>query len=332
MLIFANQYPMCRAALDFYNSRAEEAEAVTLVAADAPTCRVTPVVFTLTASLLADETALVDAIVETAKSAGVQFFMVDHVCWGPAFVFPIAEICRRLRRELGDIVIIIDGAHAVGQIDLKPLFEENEAHRNDSNNSGGVPLFDAYFSNFHKWLQAPRHCCFMFCDQRLQRFLHPNIVDNFYRGHCQDDVNGSLQHEFFWCGTKDFSNFLVIPDLLEFRDKVLGGERRIMEHNHQLVVEGARRVAEIWGTEVLLDDPRRIGAMSCVRVPVSDPKISEQLLMELLKTTDSFAPPMTFHGVPYVRLSAQVYNELSDFEHLARSFLALLASKSSHSS
>ena len=323
--IFANQYPMCHAALNFYNSRSDEAEQLTNASSDAPTCHVTPVVFTVTPELLANEAALIESVVSTAKASNSHFFLVDHVCWSPAFVFPILEICRKLRREVGQIVIMIDGAHAIGQIDLKPFFEENATYRASHS---GIPLFDAYFSNFHKWLLAPRHCCMLYCDPRLQRFLHPNIVDNFYRGHCQSDTQGSLQHEFFWCGTKDFSNFLVIPDLISFRSVVLGGEQRIMDYNHNLIITGARLVASIWGTEVLVDDPSRIGSMTCVRVPCEEPKVSEGLLMELLRTSDTFAPPLVFAGRPYVRLSAQVYNALSDYEHFAKAFLKMLSTKS----
>lgn len=75
--------------------------------------------------------------------------MIDHISSMPAVIYPIAELSK-LAKENGAIVII-DGAHAVGQIplDMKAL------------------NVDFYFSNFHKWAFTPKSVAFLYIDSKF---------------------------------------------------------------------------------------------------------------------------------------------------------------------
>jgi selenocysteine lyase/cysteine desulfurase len=59
-------------------------------------------------------------------------------------VFPVAEITRALKAK--GVHVMIDGAHALGQIDLD------------------LPAIGAdwYTANAHKWLYAPKGCAFLY--------------------------------------------------------------------------------------------------------------------------------------------------------------------------
>ena len=61
-------------------------------------------------------------------------------------------------------MIIVDGAHAVGQIDVDI---EKLAP-------------DFYFTNFHKWAFAPRGAAVLSIKKELVSLIHPNIINNQY--------------------------------------------------------------------------------------------------------------------------------------------------------
>lgn len=93
-----------------------------------------------------------------------------------------------------------------------------------------------------------------------------------------------------------------------------------MQYNHNLVREGGKRMAEIWGTRLLASDPRLSSSMINVLAPSNDYALCHKLAMDMLYEVNCFPHFFAFDGKVYCRLSAQIYNELSDYEFAASKF------------
>lgn len=268
-----------------------------------------------------------------------NYFVIDHVCWSPAIVFPIVEICieiRKLERDagvpLGDrCVVIIDGAHAIGNIDLKPIFAAQEAQLASSN--GTIPLFDAFLSNCHKWLMAPKSVAILYTAPMWHAVVHPVVIGNNYRNHSAEESSTDatsklMQREFFCPGTRDHSAYLVVGDTIAFRRDVLGGEARIREYCFDLAYRAAEAIAARWSSGLVITEKSRLCSMTNAFCPPSmSPDDARHVIGVMLSRYQCFGAIGELEGRPFIRISAQVYQELEDFERFADLFLEVAVSE-----
>jgi len=127
-------------------------------------------------------------------------------------------------------------------------------------------------------------------------------------------------------GTMDFSPYMSIPAALKFRSDA-GGEEAIMQYNHNLAYLGGQLLAAKFKTQVL-QDKNQIGSMVDVRLPVDntdDPKLTNSWWVDeqLTKYPRTFAPVYKHNGSFWTRVSAQIYNDITDFDVLAQQFVAI---------
>lgn len=229
----------------------------------------------------------------------LSLVIVDHITSGPAVIFPLKGIQAMARAR--NITVLVDGAHAVGQIplslaDLDP---------------------DLYLSNIHKWLCGAKATAFLYVRANLQPFIHPTIVSyNYGQG---------FAREFSWTGTRSYSAHLSIPAALNFRASI--GEMRLREYNNQLCRQAAGLFQTRWNVTLPLEDPM-FASMAMVPIPCNVPM--DRLCYNW--TTQDVVKQLTAQGIwawpqyitdgtnitRYIRLSCQIYNELSDY----RTFLA----------
>jgi isopenicillin-N epimerase len=119
---------------------------------------------------------------------------------------------------------------------------------------------------------------------------------------------------FDWTGTRDPTALLAVPAALNFFGRP--GWAAVREHNNDLARQGAELVAERIGTSA----PAADGLAASMRLvplprPLSedDARALERRLLDL-----GVVVPVTYHaGWRWLRLSAQLYNSLSDYERLA---------------
>ncbi|PYI25116.1 PLP-dependent transferase [Aspergillus indologenus CBS 114.80] len=151
---------------------------------------------------------------------------------------------------------------------------------------------------------------------------------------------------FEFVATADDTPYLCAPAALRFRAAVCGGERAIYAYLEALANAGADLVARGMGTEVLGDAPGatrsawRRCAMNNVRLPVRVvpgrdggegegeggdapglraemvPVVVDWMQRRLVEDYRTFVPVFAHAGWLWVRLSAQVYLDRSDFEWL----------------
>ncbi|ODM97045.1 hypothetical protein Ocin01_09636 [Orchesella cincta] len=122
----------------------------------------------------------------------------------------------------------------------------------------------------------------------------------------------------------DYSTYMTVPTALQFREEA-GGEAAIMKYNHDLAYNGGKRMAEMFGTDIMQDE-NQIGSMVDVRLPVNtpdDPNLNDEWWIDeqLYNHTETYSSVYKHDGRWYTRVSAQIYNDMSDFEFSARHFL-----------
>jgi len=254
--------------------------------------------FVLDTETLNSDEKIIQALKDLLEKEGpIQFASFDHIPSVPHVILPIKELTQILKNH--NTTVFIDGAHTVGQIpvDIKDI----------------NPHF--YLSNFHKWGYAPKSVSFLYVAKEFQEKVHPNIITAFYKK--------GFSNEYAYTGTRDYSSHLTIKDALEFRKQF--GEKEIMEYINNLAWEAGKEVARVWGTEMLIKDKSRIGSMVNVRIPISDDAILAKAVYKCLYEHNTFVVVYKHNdGNSYTRMSAQIYNEISDYTYAAETFLKVI--------
>jgi len=159
---------------------------------------------------------------------------------------------------------------------------------------------------------------FLWVRKDRQPLIFPTVIS--------DEGQGAtfFQMEFSWQGTFDYSAYLSFTSAIAFRQSL--GDDAIMIYMHQLAVAGGELLAEMWNTEMLFEDISMIGAMVNVRVPTTNSILAQTLPKLLLDKYNTWVPIYPLQNQWWVRVSAQIYNELSDFKLLGDAVLQLLQS------
>src|SRR5215469_3047745 len=235
--------------------------------------------------------AAIVAGIRTALTARTRLALIDHITSPSAIVLPIQDIIT-ICHSAG-VPVLIDGAHGPGQVPL------------DLRVIGA----DWYVGNCHKWLCAAKGCGFLWAFSERQTDLHPvTISHGFGKG---------FHAEFDCTGTGDRSAFLSLGAAIDFHNR-LGG-RALIDRNAALAAAATALLSERLCAEPGCEQTM-MAAMSVVRIPltgVATPERAREFRERLLsKRVD--APIHAIDGGIWMRISAYAYNELDDYERLAR--------------
>ncbi len=235
-----------------------------------------------------------DAIVE-AYGPRTRLAIVDHITSESALLLPLAEIVAALKAR--GAAVLVDGAHAPGAIELD------------------VPSLGAdwYGANLHKWCHAPRSCGFLWASPELQEGLHPSSISW--------GLDTEFASRFDWVGTLDPSNYLAAPEGIALLRE--WNFEAVRDYMHRLAWEGARHLAERWDVELGMPE-EMVGTMATVPLPEragTGHEDAERLRLALLTEDKIEIQLHAFRGRLWVRLSAQVYNDMADVERLAEAVL-----------
>lgn len=177
---------------------------------------------------------------------------------------------------------------------------------------------DFFLSNLHKWFFTPRGACLLYVPKRNQKYIQPLVISYDYKR--PDEPGYSFEDAFAYPGVEDLSPYLCIGAVIDYR-KSLGGEDTIMKYCHELAVQGGELVAKILGTRVLENEDKTLTAcMVNVELPLKESKLSvkettQTIVKKLIHEHNTMASPFYHNGKYWVRLSAQIYNDISDFEY-----------------
>ena len=245
-----------------------------------------------------DPAAVVEAIAG-ALGPRTRLAFVDHVSAETALVLPVAEIAARCHAR--GVPVLVDGAHAPGGIPLD------------------VPALgvDWYSANLHKWAHAPRSCGFLWAAPDRQADLHPPSISW--------GLDQGFLSEFEWVGTRDPSPYLAAPEGIAFLREL--GVEAVLAHDHELAWRAAKLLSECWGTELGMNEAW-VGSMATVPLPEalgSTRDEAARLRAALLYEDHIEVQLHAWRGRLWVRVSAQVYNEVADYERLGSAVLARAA-------
>lgn len=233
-----------------------------------------------------DGTSIVEAL-RRGLGPRTRLVILDHITSATAVVMPVERLIAACR-EAGALVLV-DGAHAPGQVPL------------DLGTLGA----DFYTGNCHKWLSAPKGSAFLWARREHQAWLHPPVVSH--------GLGQGFVAEFDWTGTRDPSAYLAVPAALAFRQTF--GDSRIKERNRALAEAAGRFLAKAWGTR--LGAPEALaGSMRMVRLPI-DGRPHGDVRLALWRDHRIDVPVNALAGGLWVRVSAQIYNDMDDYRRLA---------------
>lgn len=245
-----------------------------------------------------------------AVTRRTRLAMIDHVTSNSAFIFPVKRLVTELQRR--GIEVLVDGAHAPGMV---PLNLEQ--------------LQPAYYTgNLHKWVCAPKGAAFLWARQDKQAELQPSVISHgnntTRRGY------SAFQDRFDWAGTFDPSAWMCVAAAIDFMSKLLpGGWKTLRDRNHRLAVEARRSLCQRLEVEPPCPE-RLLGAMATIPLPERFQGMPRngRIDPEQLSLYDRFGVEVPFVriGDParrYFRISAQIYNSLSDYVRLANALARL---------
>lgn len=233
-----------------------------------------------------DGTSIVE-IVKSGLSGRTRLVLLDHITSATAVVMPIERLIAACRTT--DALVLVDGAHGPGQVPL------------DLNRLGA----DFYTGNCHKWLSAPKGAAFLWAKREHQAWLHPAVVSH--------GLGQGFVVEFDWTGTRDPSNYLAVPAAIAFRQNL--GETRIQAHNRALADEAGIYLAKTWQTR--LGAPASLaGSMRMIKLPIAT-GVGTDIRLKLWQDHRIDVPVNNLAGELWVRISAQLYNDMDDYRRLA---------------
>mgnify|MGYP002620588566 CR=1 FL=1 len=238
--------------------------------------------------------------------------LVDHVTSPTGLIFPIEAIVRALNERGVDT--LVDGAHSPG---LTPI---------DLDGLGAA----YYTGNCHKWICAPKGAAFLHVRSDKQHLIRPHIISH---GHNTPRTDRSkFLIEFGWTGTGDPSAMLCVPGALRFMKGLLeGGWPAVMGANRALALRAREIVGAALGVEPIAPESM-IGPMASFVLPDHDgepvmPPIRFDPLKIALEREHRIQIPIfpwPQHPKRMIRLSAQLYNDIGQYDRLAAALRTLL--------
>jgi isopenicillin-N epimerase len=228
--------------------------------------------------------------------------LIDHITSPTALVLPVREIVAALAAR--GIDTLIDGAHVPGQVAL------------DVRALGAA----WYTGNCHKWICSPKVAAFLWAREDKREALRPLVVSHGHNTRRQG--RSRLHDEFDWQGTGDPTPFLCVPEALRVIGAMVpGGWDEVRSRNHELVLAGRRLVADALGVELPCPDSM-IGSMAALPLQPGPRLAADQedpLHDALLARYRIEVPVQSWPGPPgrALRISAQLHNELAQYERLA---------------
>lgn len=270
-----------------------------------------------------------DTIIDLGQEGRVaRIAMFDTVATFPGVRLPweaLVKTCKKL-----GVKSLIDGAHGIGHIDLSHLADVGP---------------DFFTSNCYKWLYTPRACAVYYVPRRNQHLMVSSLpTSHGFEEAAKDDIDGMsgvdqtqgrFADQFKWLATVDQTPYLCVPEAIKFRTEVCGGEDEIRNYCFRLAREGGQAIVNMLGTETMENLQGTLGNCCFTNIrlpldfqstdtgndvasngfdPVDGPDVVKWLMNRAMCEFDTWIPGKFYGGAAWVRLSAQIYLEMKDFE------------------
>lgn len=229
--------------------------------------------------------------------------LLDHITSATALRMPLDRLLAPLAAH--GIQVIVDGAHAAGQIalDVGALL------------AAGVTW---YAGNNHKWVCAPKGTGFVAAAPSAPP---PIPVVTSHGASAEYGPANRFHAELDWMGTHDPTPHLTVPTAIATLAEMGNGWAHVIARNHALAIEMRRRLADALGATTIAREDE-LGTMAAV--PVALPPNTTPLALEKQLLADGWEVPIVdFARGPLVRISAHLYNSADQADALARKLRSL---------
>jgi len=291
LLVTDHEYNACRNALDFVAARSGAA----VVVAHVP-------------FPLSDPEEVVEALLAKVTDR-TRLALVDHITSATGAVMPIEAIVSRLNERGVDT--LVDGAHCPGQLDLN-LDELGAAY---------------YSGNCHKWLCTPKGSALIHVRRDRQDKIRPLSISHGANSPRRDRSRFRLEAD--WTGTQDPTPILCIPAAIDAMGALYpGGWSELREKNRALALAGRATLLSALGQEAPCPE-EMISHLATIILPEDisphDGPYEDPLQEALISEYSLQVPVMRWAPLQarYLRISAQAYNSLEQYEHLAKALTTL---------
>ena len=248
--------------------------------------------------------------VMAAVTRRTRLALLDHVTSNTALVLPVARIIRELKAH--GVETVVDGAHAPGMVPLAV--------------SKLAPA--AYTANLHKWVCAPKGTAFLWVRPDCQEWMQPAVIS--HGNNTPRPGYSAFQDRFDWAGTFDPTGWFCAGAAIEWMRSVHpGGWGGLRRANHDLIVRAHQHLCD----RLDLEPPApasMLGSMAALPLPerFQNRPRTGKIDTEQLLLYDCFGieVPLNRMGEPErrgLRISAQVYNTLAEYEYLAEALARL---------
>ena len=197
-------------------------------------------------------------------------------------------------------------------------------------------------------MYTPKGCGFLWASPEFQARVMPPVLSSESGGDYDEAALGmpfAERRGFTYVGTRDYTNWAAVPAAFEFRRGLPGGEEACMEYGTALAMckrnfparshilgdrplvaraGTGRRLAELWGTEVMAMSESHPSWISTIRVPdFSSPEEEAFVRSQLSERFRTNASWVEWGGATWMRFSAQIYLDRETLDEYGRRVLAL---------
>jgi isopenicillin-N epimerase len=252
-----------------------------------------------------------------AVTPKTRLALIEDVTSSTALVLPIEQLVAAFAEK--GIDVLVDGAHGPGMHPIK-LRQMQPAY---------------YVGTLHRWVCAPKGSAFLYVRRDRQGQIKPLAVGSG-DGDSKSDKS-RFRLDFEWTGTFDPSAWLTVPAAIDGLGETMpGGWPAIMDVNRKLILRSRLMLAEAFGAIPPSPD-EMTGSMATLRLPGGPwPRDEVQRRIAMIGAAmrgRRFEVPLLPWPSPLlvdwgflpddtqfemvVRISAHVYNYLSQYERLA---------------
>lgn len=225
-------------------------------------------------------------------SSKTKIVFISQITSSTALILPVKEIILKAK-ELG-LITIIDGAHVPGHIHLDLVDLDP----------------DYYTGAVHKWFLAPKGCSFLYVNKKFQNDLEPLIISWGYQSDNPSDSQFLDYHEYN--GTRDFSAYLTIPSIIEFRTKTNWDE--LTKLSKQLVLEWYPKFCELLEVEPICPiNNTFLGQICSIPIKTNHPIQLKETLYNQYKIEIPITQQLENY---FIRISIQPFNTVKELEYL----------------
>jgi isopenicillin-N epimerase len=262
--------------------------------------------------------AVIDSVLAKVTPR-TRLALISHVTSPSGLVMPVGTLVSELTHR--GVETLIDGAHAPGMVPTLNI----EALR---------PTY--YTANCHKWICSPKGSAFLYVSPEKRDGFRPAILSN----NAEKPKPGRAQFltEFDYVGTSDYSSIYAIPDAITcVGGLVSGGWPQVTARNHDLCLKGRDVICKALGIQPTAPDSM-VGSICTMILPSHSPDLAARLAIRPTRYSDTLQDNLLARHriqVPiwgivgrlgrYLRISAQLYNSLEQYEFLAAALKEELA-------